>query len=45
MARPFPGESTEPAGLAHRNRRTALSLVVLVVLMMAWWVVVAWVRN
>lgn len=32
-------------GMADRNRRTALILVVAVLLMMAMWVVVAWVRN
>jgi hypothetical protein len=40
-----PSGSSEEATLPDRNRRTALALVGAVVLMMALWVIVAWVRN
>jgi hypothetical protein len=35
----------QEVGVPDRNRRTALALVAAVLLMMAMWVIVAWVRN
>lgn len=35
----------QEVGVPDRNRRTALVLLAAVLLMMAMWVIVAWVRN